>query len=599
LEQLGFVKCYHMAEVLMNPHHAQRWVAAAPMSSSANAAYIEALFMMGHRDQALVAYGDYRSRLATELGESPEPDVVALAERVRTAVNQPARRQATEEWYAAAPSFDGDLVGRAREWESMTRAWRKVGSGRSSLVVVEGDVGVGKTRLTGDYSRWVNASGGTVFRGRAFDVRGGAAFGPVIEAIRSSIDAPGIAGTDPQWLAEVARVVPELRSHFPGLSAVAAPATTDSWRLFEGIAQMLMAVAEETPVAVLIDDLHWCDADSCALLLSLIRRLESAPVLWCLTFSTGAVDRDTAAARLVRALRAFPHAVPVALRPLSEDDVWQLLRGLGRVSAPTGARRLAARIHEVTTGYPFYVMELLKTLFAQRWLTVDPETGEWIVQPQADAGLLTLAPSLHEAIGERIECLPDDLSAVLISIAVSPLGCSTNVLSHMHGISRLRAAAFGDALVERHLAIEDDRVYQCAHPVIARVVRDSLGASRRREVHRSLALALEAAAPAGAEVTDPGAIARHAEQGGERAMAYRYAMKAAEGCAARFASEEALTWLDLAAGVASGLADTDAVNRLTARLLEQSGFRETPTLQWPVVASGGFAVTDLDLPARV
>jgi predicted ATPase len=434
-----------------------------------------------------------------------------------------------------------------------------------------------------------------VLRGRAYDVRGGAPFGAIIEALRSGIDAPGLAGTDPQWLAEVARVVPELRSRFPALATVGAPTSADSWRLFEGIAQLLAALAEESPVAVLVDDLQWCDADSCALLHSLIRRLEGVPVFWCLTFSVGAVERDTPAARLVRALRAFPHTLAIALRPLSEDDVWQLVRGLGRVSTPTGARRLAARIHEVTTGYPFYIVELLKTLFAQGWLTVDPETGEWIVSSQsADTPVLPLAPTVHDAIAERIQCLPDELGAVLISIAVSARGCRVDVLSHMHGISRLRAAANGDALVERHLALEEDGVYRCAHPVIARVVSDALGTARRREVHRGLALALEVAADG--IVRDPGEVARHAEQGGERAMAYRYAMLAAAECESRFAYEEALGWLDVAAASGSG-ADTDAVNVVTARLLATAGWHEAPRLERPGAQAGRLAVSDFDLRA--
>jgi predicted ATPase len=464
------------------------------------------------------------------------------------------------------------------------------------VAVIEGEAGVGKSRLAGDFLRWVSAAGGTVLRGRAYDVRGGAPFAAIIDVLRSAVDAPGLAGTDPQWLLEVSRVLPELRERFPAISDAAPPTTADSWRLFEGIAQLLAAVADEAPIAVLIDDVQWCDADSCALLHSLIRRLEACPVFWCLTFSPAAVERDTPAARLVRALRTFPRAVPLALRPLTEDEVWQLVRALGRVSAPTGARRLAARIHEVTAGFPFYVVELLKTLFAQGWLTVDPETGEWIVQAHGDTPTLVLAPSVHDAIAERIECLPDELRAVLISLAVSSRGCRTDVLSHMHGISRLRAAAYGDALAERQLAVEEDGVYGCAHPVIARVVRDSVGTARRREVHRSLALAIEAAVPAGGEPADPGEIARHAEQGGERAMAYRYATMAAAACEARFAYAEALSWLDLAAAVAGGVGETDAVNRTTARLLEHAGWRETPTAEWPAVPTGRLAVSDFDLP---
>ena len=579
--------------------YAERWVTIAPLAAAANAARIEALFMAGDRELALDAFGDYRTRLSTETGQRPEPEVLELAERIRASKSSAPRRQATEEWYANAPSFEGSLVGRDREWEALTRAWQKTVGGGGRVALIEGDAGVGKSRLADDLLRWVSAAGGTALRGRAYDVRGGAPFGAIIEALRSGIDAPGLAGTDPQWLAEVARVVPELRTRFPALANASAPTSTDGWRLFEGIAQLLIALTEEAPVAVLVDDLQWCDADSCALLHSLIRRLDGAPVFWCLTFSAGAVERDTPAARLVRALRTFPQALSIALHPLSEDDVWQLVRGLGRVSTPTGARRLAARIHEVTTGYPFYIVELLKTLFAQGWLTVDPETGEWIVSQQesTDTTGLTLAPSVHDAIAERIQCLPDELSGVLISIAVSARGCRADVLSHVHGISRLRAAADGDALVERHLAIEEDGVYRCAHPAIARVVSDALGTARRREVHRGLALALEVAA--GDTVRDPGEVARHAEQGGERAMTYRYAMLAAAECESRFAYEEALGWLDVASASSGSAADTDAVNVVTARLLDTAGWREPPRLERPGVQAGRLAASDFDLRARV
>ena len=577
-----------------------RWVSLLPLSGPANAARIEARFMAGDRAAALEAYAAYRSRLAGDGDEKPDPAVLELAERVRASASLPARRQATEEWYATAPSFDGILVGRQAEWDTLTRAWRKVASGRAAVAVIEGDAGVGKSRLANDFLRWVSAAGGTVLRGRAYDVAGGAPFGALIEAIRSGVDAPGLAGTDPQWLAEVARVVPELRSRFPTLPT--GPATSsDGWRLFEGIAQLLAALAEEAPVAVLIDDLQWCDADSCALLHSLVRKLDGAPVLWCLTFSAGSVERDAPSARLVRALRTLPHARTLPLRPLSEDDVRELLRGLGHVNAPNGARRLAARIHEVTTGFPFYIVELLKTLFAQGWLTVDPETGEWIVRAQdaGDASFLTLAPSVHEAIGERIACLPNELSEVLISLAVSSRGCRAEVLSYVHGISRLRAAAAGDALAERHLALEENGVYRCAHPVIARVVRDSLGPSRRREVHRSLAQALEMTIPPGGEVADAGEIARHAEHGGERAMTYRYAMLAAASCETRFAYDEALSWLDLAAATAGTAADIDAVDRITARVLETAGLPAPPRVEMVVTQTEMLAQADVDLPARI
>lgn len=577
-----------------------RWVTVAPLSSTAAAALMEAQYMNGDRDAALDTFAQFRTRLAEEGGEFPEQSIVALAERIRATTPLAARRHATEEWYANAPSFEGSLVGRAPEWERLTRAWSKATNGRGRVTLIEGDAGVGKTRLATDFLRWVTAQGGTVLRGRAYDTRSGVPLGAMIEVLRSGIDAPGLAGTDPQWLAEVARVVPELRSRFRGLGDTAPATNVDSWRLFEGVAQMIAALAEEAPVAICIDDLQWCDTDSCSLLHALVRKLEGTPALWCLTFSSGAVQRDSPAARIVRALHAAPHTETILLKPLSEEDVWQLLRALGRVTAPNGARRFAARIHEVTTGFPFYVIELLKTLFAQGWLTVNAATGEWIVATQDATELAAMpAPSVHEAIAERIECLPDELSAILISLAVSTSGCRAHVLSHLHGISRLRAAAECDALVERHLVIEEDGVYRCAHPVIARVVSDALGTTRRREVHRGLAVASEIAATESGVPADPGDIARHAELGGERRMAFRYGMLAAATCESRFAYDDALTWLDFASAMVGSAADTDAVNQATSRILANAGWQEAPRTGGVRQPAGGIEVGDLDLPAKV
>jgi DNA-binding SARP family transcriptional activator len=547
---------------------AERWVSIDRTSAPATHALMEAHFLGGEPRQALEAFSDYRSRMS-DAGDVLARDVVELAERIRDAGSIAAKRQATEEWYANAPSFEGGLIGRSAEWESLTKAWERVVDGRSRVVLLEGDAGVGRTRLADDFLRWVTAHGGTVLHGRGYDVPGGVPLGAVIEMLRSGLDAPGLAGTDPRWLAEIARLVPELRSRFKALGDVTPATTGEAWRSLEAVAQVLTALTEESAVAVLIDDLQWCDADSCTLLHSLIRKLESVPVLWCLTFSPGSVQRDAPAARLVRALRTLRQTESLALRPLTREELFDLVGALGRVPTPDDARKLASQIHDVTAGFPFYVIELLKTMFAQGWLAVDPASGAWILQTR-DAGEVpwrTIAPTVHEAIAERIECLPEELGTILVTLAVSVRGCRTDVLSHVHGISRLRAAIVGDALVERHLAIEEDEVYRCAHPVIARVVSDALGASRRREVHRSLAIAMEIVSTAD-RPSDPGAIARHALEAGEKSMAYRYAMRAAEECDARFAYTDAMTWLDLAAGVATRPEDVDAVNRTTARLLE-------------------------------
>jgi DNA-binding SARP family transcriptional activator len=581
---------------------ADQWLASDPLSDEAARLATEARYLSGDRGAALAGFAEYRARLQRETGCEPSRSLFNLMRRVEADAAPINARPITDEWYARAPSFESNLIGRKEEWAALVKGWKAVRRGGGRIVLLEGEPGVGKSRLAGEFVRWVVADGGSVLRGHGYDVRGGIPYEPIVELLRDALSAPGLAGTAPEWLTEAARLLPEIRQRFPALPNPAVPAdSAEGWRLFEGVAQLVLALAAERPVVILLDDLQWCDSDSCSLLRFLIRRTEPAPVLWLGTVSLGELERDAPAARLCRVLRAQSHASVVPLRPLTEEELWRMIREMGHVSTPTGARRFANRIFGVTAGNPFYVIELLKTMFAQGLLAADEETGEWTASSElTEQGReLPVSQTVHDVIAERVERLPEQLCEVLVTIAVAGAGCRTEVLSHVHGISRLHAAGVADALVDRRLVVEEGGVYRCAHPVIAHVVRDGLTASRRREVHRILALALERATPPPDIREAAREIARHADRGGEPALAYRFALIAAQGAVERYAFAEAMSWLDLAATNGRGVGETDAVNRLTANVLEAAGWSEAPPL-----AKLGSAITrelereDFDLPVR-
>jgi DNA-binding SARP family transcriptional activator len=579
---------------------ADRWLASEPVCDEAALLAVEARFLSGNRAGALARFAEYRDLVSREAGCEPGRALQALVRRVeadRTTTDAPP---ITDEWYTRAPRFEASLVGRDAQWKALTAAWKSARRGTGRIALIEGESGVGKSRLADEFLRWVVAEGGTTLRGRSYDRRAGTPYEPVVEGLRCALGAPGLGGTSPEWLVEVARLVPELRERFPALPAASPAAGAEGWRLFEGVAQLLVALAAERPLAIAIDDFQWCDEDSCNLIRFLTRRLERSPVLWIGLVTLGEVERDAPASRLCRALRAKGHAGVVPVEALSEEEVWQLVHDMGHVTVPNGGRRLAARLHRLTAGNPFHVIELLKTMFAQGLLAMDEHTGEWTVDP-AEVGSgreVLVSQTVQDVIAERVDRIPTELRDILITIAVSGGGCRPDVLSHVHGISRLHAASVGDSLVDRHVVVEEGGAYRCIHPVIAHMVRDGLTASRRQEVHRAVAMALElVTARDGSAAAAAGEIARHAERGGERELAYRHARLAAEGAVARYAYAEALSWLDLAASSARSAEQTDAVDQLTAEVMERAGWSEVPSRSAPPITRE-IVSEDLDLRVR-
>ena len=578
---------------------ADRWLRSDPLSEEAARVSVEALYLAGNRGGALARFAEYREVLYRETGCEPGRELNTLMRRVEADRSGSEATGHAEEW-VVPPSFEASLIGREAEWAGLTGAWTAVRRGEGRIVLLEGEAGVGKSRLADEFLRWVVAEGGTALRGRSYDGRAGVPYEPVADLLRDALGAPGLAAAAPEWLVEVARLVPDIRQRFPSLAEPERPAdSTAGWRLFEGIAQVLLALAGERPIVISIDDLQWCDDDTCNLLRFLIRRLEHAPALWLGAVTLGEIERDAPAARLCRLLRAKSHAETVEVGPLAEEQLWQMIRELGHVSTPTGGRRLASRVHRVTGGNPFYALELLKTMLAQGTLAADHASGEWTVPAAGLAARreLPLSQTVQDLIAERVDRLPAELRELLITLALAGSGGRPEVLSHVHGISRLRAAAQADALVERRMVVEEAGVYRCAHPVIAHVVRDGLTAPRRREVHRMLALALELIAPTPETPSVAGEIALHADRGGESALAYRYALMASEAAVHRYAFEEALSWLDLAASAARGGPETDVVNRRTADLLEAAGWSAAPERS-PLPVTREIVTEDLDLPVR-
>src|SRR5690606_9956688 len=137
-----------------------------------------------------------------------------------------------------------------------------------------------------------------------------------------------------------------------------------------------------------------------------------APMLFLATVTAGEMSRDLPAQQLVHDLMTENRCRSVAVPPLSEEEVWQLVRRLGNIRTPTGGRRFARRLFEVSDGNPFQVIEIAKLLFTEGLLAVTPVSREWVIPTEADAasfGRIEIPRSVSDALATRIARLPEEL----------------------------------------------------------------------------------------------------------------------------------------------------------------------------------------------
>ncbi len=176
-------------------------------------------------------------------------------------------------------------MGRETEWEAMLGAYGSIGDG-GRVIVVEGEAGIGKTRLSEEFVGYVREAGATIVAARCYAGEKNLAYGPLVEGLSAALgreDGDLLKGLPAGSLQEASRLLPDLSPDSPPAPALDTPGARS--RFFGEVVRVLLAVLDGPPPGVLIlDDLHWSDDASLSLLTYLIRRLDDKPLCVLLTW---------------------------------------------------------------------------------------------------------------------------------------------------------------------------------------------------------------------------------------------------------------------------------------------------------------------------
>lgn len=463
----------------------------------------------GNRAEARRLYRVCARVLDEELGVAPLPETTALYEAIVAGAALPGDERAARARPVAA---ELPLVERDHELAALRDLYRSAAQ-RGRLAYVEGEAGIGKTRL-------VHALVSELGRGRALVARANAQETDLpFAAVSTWLGAarPALQALPAALRAEVARVLPDLGDEPPAPRQGEA----DRVRLLAALASALAAaVAGDAPGLLLLEDAQWCDAASLDVLGYLVRRLEGERLLVVVTWRSEEVAGDHPLARLARTVEPD---LRLPLARLSEDAVAALSDAAG-LSEPVAR----ARLWRESEGLPLFVVEYLAALAAGE---LDPS---W-----APVG------GIRALLRSRCAGVSEHARQALAAAAVLSGSFGFDLWRATAGRGEDELVAAAEELVALGLLRESapapgEIAFSFSHDKLREVVYGDTSAARRRSLHRRAAEALLDDARRRGEPPAHASIARHLRRARADARAAEHFELAALQAAALYAHAEAI-----------------------------------------------------------
>ncbi len=446
------------------------------------------------------------------------------------ALNPRNSNVSTDRRPTAVPTFDDEaapmavkrhrtpLAGRDEELAQLVGHLDRTVEGRGALVTVVGEPGVGKTRLTQEVLHEARERGLITLIGHCYEGEGAPPYSPWIEILARTgqIAQPEALRTLlGDGAAEVARIYPELRQILPDLPpALDLPPDQSRPYLLRCFREFMERAAREQPLLLVLEDLHWADDATLALLEHLAQTAADIPLLMLGTYRDVDLEVGRPLAKTLRQLVRERLLHKISLHRLPEDGVAAMLQGLSGQAAPA---ELVARIHNETEGNPFFVEEVYLHLEAEERLF--DASGSW--RTDLAVADLEVPEGVRLVVGRRLEQLEEEEVAALTAAAVIGRRFSFELLEVA---SRIDPDVLLDAVerAERIQLIEPspsnrrrETGYRFSHELIRQTLLSGLSMPRRQRLHLRIAEAIETLS------SDPeqhaSALAHHLYQAGAAA----------------------------------------------------------------------------------
>ena len=439
----------------------------------------------------------------------------------------------------------GRIVGREHELAEVRRLWERAKMGEGQALLISGEPGIGKSRLAREMITLVEVSGGLALVGECY-AEGGAPYAPFAQIFRRALiniapsnttitnttNAPFPTHLSPFVLADIISVTPDLQMIYPAISPnPRLDPQAEQQRLFENVLAFFSALSRQKPCLVLIEDAHWADQASLALLRHLARRFHGQRILIIATYREVELDEARPLREILFSLNRERLASRMKITRLDRSATRQMLTAL--LDEPPSETLVDGIYHE-TEGNPFFIEEVCKALVESGDLYFD--NGHWTL-PKADE--LQLPQSVRVTIQERLGKLPLEQQELLRLAAILGREFDFETLATASEQDEDRLI---DALeqAERSQLIEEmgsakGGSFRFVHALIPLTLVEGLSGLRRRKLHKQAAEVIEKLYPDNLE-----SLAYQYTQAEIPEKALHYLKKAGDRARSRYANDDAI-----------------------------------------------------------
>ncbi len=441
----------------------------------------------------------------------------------------------------------GRLVGRKAEMANLVDMWRQSMAGAGQFVLVSGEPGIGKSRLLQELAGYANISGGDVIKGACF-AGSGMPYMPFSEIIAAALSGRPDPDLPKEVLADLLALAPDMRLHYPQIKTRPSVVSgVDQQRLFEAVVLLLVAHSLRGPLLLIIDDLHWADSGTLALLQHLSQRVRQRSIMIAGTYR----EVDLTDERPTKLYLDHFYQERLARRfKLSRLDFWETRELLATLFTSSVSEAFARNIFQETEGNPFFIEEVCKALIDSGRLTF--EAGSW---QYAGIRPFEIPQGIRLAIQSRVDKLSDREQNVLQSAALLGREFEYDLLRTIVSLDEeqlidILTTAISVQLIEEvpqriHPGAATRQTKQrisfsFTHALIHTTLLESLGTLGRQRRQLRVAQALEAAYPGRQQLMAP-LLGRYFAEAGAGEKAIHYLLMSGDAARDVFAFDEAIT----------------------------------------------------------